>query len=455
MTQVIPSQKQRDNIILIVDDEESIRLTISQVLQDEGYTTVVAEDGAKALEFISKTIPDLVILDIWMPEMDGIEVLRQIKRIDPDIAVLMISGHASIATAVESTRLGAADFIEKPFDLEEVLAAVQRYIGAPSPIKAAEAAHEDQGSASNVMSLKDYSRRKFGRSGPSINPVVFRDQRWRGELVPQRTLRSSAILYGQCLHSGKKSGLILEPLPPNSGIHFAGVADNEAIPAHVDFVRSTGFATTLRLGPLRAGTVEHLLSAFHAYGLSNVLIKCNDEVPVMDGSAREFCELIEQVGVEEQEGAWYELAVPKTVRVGNEHEWIQIEPADTFSIDYTLNYPSPVGLQRLSYTLTTTDDYKTAIAPARTFGFLKDVGYLQKQGLAQGGRFDNFILIGDQGPLNVTLRFDNEFVRHKILDAIGDLYLLGRRLRGKVTAKLTGHSDNIKLLSAIQKEIVS
>jgi UDP-3-O-[3-hydroxymyristoyl] N-acetylglucosamine deacetylase len=454
MSQVIPSQKEHENIILIVDDEESIRLTLSQVLQDEGYTTFVAEDGLKALEFIHQTTPDLVILDIWMPEMDGIEVLRQIKRIDPEIAVLMVSGHASIATAVESTRLGAADFIEKPFDLEEVLAAVQKFIGQPSSGKASDTGHSEQHSPGNVTSLKEYSRRKSGKGGPTINPVVFRDQRWRGQLVPQRTLRSSAILYGQCLHSGKKSGLILEPLPPDSGIHFAGVADNEAIPAHVDFVRSTGFATTLRLGPLRAGTVEHLLSAFHAYGLSNVLIKCNDEVPVMDGSAKEFCELIEQVGVEEQEGAWYELAVPRIVRVGNEQEWIQIEPADTFSIDYTLNYPSPVGLQRLSYTMTTTEDYKTTIAPARTFGFLKDIGYLQKQGLAQGGRFDNFILIGEQGPLNVTLRFNDEFVRHKILDAIGDLFLLGRRLRGKVTAKLTGHSDNIKLLSAIQKEMM-
>jgi UDP-3-O-[3-hydroxymyristoyl] N-acetylglucosamine deacetylase len=173
----------------------------------------------------------------------------------------------------------------------------------------------------------------------------------------------------------------------------------------------------------------------------------------MDGSAKEFCELFDKVGLEEQEGAWYELAVPRVVRVGNEYEWIQIEPADTFSIDYTLNYPSPVGLQRLSYTLGSIDDYKLNIAPARTFGFLKDVGYLQKQGLAQGGRFDNFILVGEDGPLNVALRFENEFVRHKILDAIGDLFLLGRRLRGKVTARLTGHSDNINLLAAIDKEM--
>jgi UDP-3-O-[3-hydroxymyristoyl] N-acetylglucosamine deacetylase len=456
MNSVVTSEWSENKTILIVDDEESIRVTLSQVLEDEGFSTLTAGDGKIALDIIRNKQPDLVILDIWMPEMDGIEVLRQIKAIDVDIPVLMISGHASIATAIESSRLGAADFIEKPFDLENVLEAVQRFLGISEAQEASENTQkgEEPEPKDKVTSLEQYSNRKrVVRGGPRITPTVFENQLWPGNLVPQRTLKSSAILYGQCLHSGKKSGLILEPLPANHGIHFAGVADTEAVPAHVEYVRSTGFATTLRLGSMRAGTVEHLLSAFHAYGISNALIKCNDEVPVMDGSAKEFCELIDQIGLEDQEGAWYEIAVPHTIRVGSDTEWIQIEPADNFSIDYTLSYPLPVGTQQLSYQLTTAEDYHAVIAPARTFGLLKDVGYLQKQGLAQGGRFDNFILVGDQGPLNVTLRFPDEFVRHKILDAIGDLYLLGRKLRGKVTARLTGHSDNVKLLLAIQDEM--
>lgn len=453
-------QAEKEYHILIVDDEHNIRLTLAQILQDEGYQAHAVGDGVEALEYIKTNIPDLVILDIWMPGMDGIEVLRHVKQFNHEIPVLMISGHASIATAVECARLGVADFIEKPLDLDEVLEAVLRCLNKDISQdlcndKSKEADREEvkiesQGDTKGVYS---FSMVDNAKNSIKINPVVFREQIWAGDLIPQRTLRSSAILYGQCLHSGKKSGLILEPLPPNSGIHFAGVADSHAIPAHINYVKSTGFATTLRLGHIRVGTVEHLLSALNAYGISNLLIKCNDEVPVMDGSAKEFCELFDKVGLEEQEGAWYELAVPRVVRVGNEYEWIQIEPADTFSIDYTLNYPSPVGLQRLSYTLGSIDDYKLNIAPARTFGFLKDVGYLQKQGLAQGGRFDNFILVGEDGPLNVALRFENEFVRHKILDAIGDLFLLGRRLRGKVTARLTGHSDNINLLAAIDKEM--
>jgi UDP-3-O-acyl N-acetylglucosamine deacetylase len=275
----------------------------------------------------------------------------------------------------------------------------------------------------------------------------------RGRALPQRTLAHSAILYGQGLHSGRKSGLILEPLPPNSGIHFVGVSETTVVPAHVDFVESTGFATTVRLGQTQAGTIEHLMSALCAYGISNVLIKCNGEVPVMDGSAREFCRLFEEVGVVDQDGEWYEIEIRKTLEVGDGKEVIKIEPADEFTIEYTLRYPEPVGEQCFSFTLTDAASYRDLIAPCRTFSFVKDVGHLQRQGLALGGRFDNFLLIGQEGVLNDEWRFPNEPVRHKILDAIGDLYLLGRRLRGKVTARMTGHSDNIALLKKVRDEL--
>ena len=176
-------------------------------------------------------------------------------------------------------------------------------------------------------------------------------------------------------------------------------------------------------------------------------------MPVLDGSAREYCSLFEDVGVEDQEGDWHEIEVRKTIRIGTGREFIQLEPADAFTVDYTLHYPAPIGEQHYVFTLGDPAAYKAEIAPARTFGFVKDISYLQTQGLALGGRFDNFVLIGDQGPINAPFRFSDEPVRHKILDAIGDLYLLGRRIRGKVTASMTGHSDNIALLKALQQEL--
>jgi UDP-3-O-acyl-N-acetylglucosamine deacetylase len=181
------------------------------------------------------------------------------------------------------------------------------------------------------------------------------------------------------------------------------------------------------------------------------MIKCNGEVPVMDGSAREFCRLFDEVGTTEQDGEWYEIAVDRTLRVGNGKEWITIEPAEQFTIDYTLRYPEPVGEQRFSFTLTDPESYRAEISSSRTFSFVKDVGHLQRQGLALGGRFDNFLLIGTEGAINDAWRYPNEPVRHKILDAIGDLYLLGRPLRGKVTACMTGHSDNIELLKQVRE----
>jgi UDP-3-O-acyl-N-acetylglucosamine deacetylase len=173
----------------------------------------------------------------------------------------------------------------------------------------------------------------------------------------------------------------------------------------------------------------------------------------MDGSSRDFCRLFDEVGVKEQAGEWYEIEIRKVLEVGDGKEFIRIEPAEEFTIDYTLRYPEPVGEQRFCFSLRDANSYREQIAPCRTFSFVKDVSHLQRQGLALGGRFDNFLLIGAEGAINDAWRFPNEPVRHKILDAIGDLYLLGRPLRGKVTASMTGHSDNIALLKKVREEL--
>lgn len=429
--------------VLIVDDESAIRRAVEGVLQDEGFLTTTVDSGEAALQAVSERQPDLVLLDIWMSGLDGIETLRQLRERWPTIPVVMMSGHASIATAIEATRIGAADFIEKPIDLDRLIASVRSVLrNASAP---------QRGSASRESSVDKVVPLRNGDEGkPVINPVVFTNQLLRGRARVQRTIASSAILYGQGLHSGQKSGLILEPLPANAGIHFVGVSGHRAVPAHVSYVHSTGFATTLRLEGTHAATIEHLMSALCAFGVSNVLVKCNGEVPVMDGSAREFCSLLSDVGLVDQEGEWFDVTVDQPIQVGDDREFIRIEPGDDLTIDYSLSYPAPVGEQHMMFTLgDDPKEYIDAISPARTFGFVRDISYLQKQGLALGGRFDNFVLMGEAGPINSELRFPDELVRHKILDAIGDLYLLGRRLQGKITARMTGHSDNIALIQQI------
>jgi len=436
--------------ILVVDDEPSIRKALEEVLADEGFSCLFASNGSEALELLRHTKPALVLLDIWMPGLDGLETLESIQVIHPDLPVIMMSGHATIATAVQATKMGAREFIEKPLDLDATIEAICRIVSTDMVTHVDEASSEivsqDELVIGGLKLGADTIKSKLRR-------VVFDKQPLRGRKVIQKTLANSAILYGQGLHSGKKSGLVLEPLPQGSGIHFVGVSETTVVPAHVDYVQSTGFATSLRLEGTQVATIEHLLSALHTYGISNLLIKCNGEVPVFDGSSLEFCNLIEEIGVEEQKGDWFAIKITETLKYGDEKEFIQIEPHDEFVVDYTLSYPEPLGVQSRTFFLGDVAGYKSEIAPARTFGFVKDIGYLQKQGLAQGGRFDNFVLYGEAGAINSELRFEDEAVRHKILDLIGDLYLLGRPIQGRVTASMTGHSDNISLLKLIQEQM--
>ncbi len=284
---------------------------------------------------------------------------------------------------------------------------------------------------------------------------IILKEKGRPQKKYQRTLKRSIVLGGTGLHSGTKTGLILSPMPPHSGIVFSNISSGQTVPADIDYVVSTNYATCLQNEKVNAYTVEHLLAALNAYRISNLMIKINNEVPIMDGSALDFCQLIEDAGIETQEALAEEFSPREKYtwgKVKKKKKFITLEPADKLSIHYILQYPKPVGDQEYTFILDGVDAFKKEIAPARTFGFVKDIGVLEKMGLGSGGRLSNFILIDDEKVINTDLRFPDEFVRHKILDMLGDLYLFGQPIVGKITANMTGHSENAEFIRMLRKD---
>jgi len=721
--------------ILLVDDEEAIIKSLSGSLEDEGYSLLTAQDGTAAMEIVKTQPVDIVFLDIWLPSMDGLETLKAIKEYDPSLEIIMMTGHGTVNTAVQAVKLGALDFLEKPFSLDTALDIIKRvqekrqismktmrYYESIKPDRrkvligdsadaiairdlvtsgAASIAHillqgengtgkelvarlihfsssrqeapllkfncaafnadeierelfgaddaehagmrkegvldrarqgtvflkaidlmplsaqrrlaqsmrtpEQQGCVPRIIasSIKNIALEcREGRLHPELlecfkaevlrmpklrnrsgdisvllkyflkyfcdeygqKEKTFEDEAfetlvnydWPGNVkelknmvekivvsVPtksisvndlpqtlrremensaeqqfmryetlqdaedawrknyliyhlrknnrsivqtakqlnvfedtlrayikqygitlisgkrrehncQRTMTRSMVLSGRGLHSGIKTGLILSPLPPNSGIVFGNISDGSTIPAHLDFVESTEYATSLKKGNARASTIEHVLATLHAYRVTNLLIKINNEVPIMDGSATEFCQLLEDAGIEDQDAELDEIIIADRHTIGAVEpgkKYMVVEPCETLTIHYTLNYPNPVGRQEYTFVLENAQSFKEQIAPARTFGFLKDIEALEKKGLASGGRLNNFILIDDEKIINTELRFPDEFVRHKILDLMGDLYLLGHPIRGKFTANMTGHTQNCEMLHLLRNTI--
>lgn len=417
-------------LVLIVDDEEGILTTLSHVLEDEGFRTITTRSGEEALRLYRKRRPAAVFLDIWLPDLDGLETLKRLREVDPDAAVIMISGNGTAPTAVTSIKMGAYDYLEKPLAYNRVLEALNGALAARKVVAGGEAAaHLDLGKGGEA-------RRYLAPPGLPLLQVSD---------TPQRTIRESTVIYGLGLHSGSRTGMAIQPLPPNSGIHFLTLPKGTQIPAHLDSVAETEYATTLSREGESIRTVEHLLSALHALGITNLLVKVHGEIPVLDGSALGFCERLAEVGLEDQDAPREELVVDRRYEItGGGEKSLAIEPAEVFSVSYRLRYPEPVGEQFFEFTLSP-GAFEREIAPARTFGFMRDLPMMNELGLGSGGRLDNCILIGEDGVINTELRFPDEFVRHKILDIIGDLYLLGYPVRGKVTANLTGHRDNIKL----------
>ena len=419
--------------VLVVDDEERIRSSLRGILSDEGFRVVDTGQAPRVMDLIASEHPAIVLLDVWMPEMDGIELLRRIKSEQPRVPVIMISGHANIQNAVAATKLGAADFIQKPFSVSGLLGSIARALEGDT-------AGPQVSSTVAMGNGQQAAKRAAVRAGA----------------IAQRTIARSIVMGGLGLHTGLKTGVILHPAPAGFGIVFSSLSDETAIPARLENVTDTGYNTTLTSGGRSVRTVEHLMSAMHAFGIVNLLVKTDDEVPALDGSALEFCKQLSEAGVAEQDAIIEPIRIKNKIVIGEEgagKEFIKLEPADHLVIDYTLDYPKPIGVQHVHFELTSPEAYAREIAPARTFGFVREFRKMAELGLANGCRLDNLILVDEEKVVNPALRFPDEFARHKVLDLIGDLYLLGRPLHAHVTASKTGHSDNLTLVKAIQKSL--
>lgn len=269
----------------------------------------------------------------------------------------------------------------------------------------------------------------------------------------QRTIRKRVSLEGVGLHSGKFARVTLAPAPVNSGITFRVVSHQDPIPAAPESVVNSHYATTVGRNGTRIQTVEHLLAAAAGMGVDNLEVQVDGpEIPAVDGSAKPFVALLNLAGRIEQGAPRRPIVIPYPIRVGNGGRWIQILPSSLFRISYTLDNEHPaIGTQALACT-PTERMFVDEFAPARTYGFLRDLGVMRKNGLARGASLENAIGVGKRGVLN-GLRYRDEFVRHKILDLIGDLALLGRPVVGHVIARNAGHGLNVELVQAIQRAL--
>ena len=269
----------------------------------------------------------------------------------------------------------------------------------------------------------------------------------------QHTIRKAVSLEGVGLHSGKTVRVALSPAPADSGIVFRAGEHGEPIAATPESVVDPHYATTIGRNGVRIQTIEHLMAAAAGLGIDNLEVRVDGaELPAADGSAKPFVQLMLAAGRAPQGARQRPLRSPHPIGTGNGGRWIQIVPADTFRISYTLDNDHPaIGTQVLSWT-PTEESFVNEYAPARTYGFLKDLGFLRKSGRALGGSLDNTIVIGKSATLN-GLRYRDEFVRHKVLDLIGDLALLGRRITGHVIARNAGHALNFELVVAVQRAL--
>ncbi|MBF0277634.1 MAG: UDP-3-O-[3-hydroxymyristoyl] N-acetylglucosamine deacetylase [SAR324 cluster bacterium] len=426
--------------IFLVDDEPAICETLEGVLQDEGYTVVSCPNADTLFERLPHQEPSLVLLDVWLPGADGMEVLQEFKKDYSDVPVIMMSGHAGIESAVTAIKLGAYDFLEKPLILEVLLEKVSGALATQPQI------HLDE-SPSNPESNRFTGE---GTIHTRTVSLVESDQ-------PQRTLKKNVVLNGTGLLSGRNTGVIVSPLGVNEGIVFQSL-DGFTIPGNITSLENfsridtsqpfTANSTVLARNGHRVRTVEHLLAALSMLGISNVQIKTDGEIPNIDGSAESFCKLIHEAGIENQSKNVKKIVIHKKIAVGKEdlkNTHLFAEPYNGFEIKMRVNYYAPIWEQNFTFNPSQIS-FEKEIAPARSFNTFESIDMAQKSGKVGSGYLNSHIILHDGKVINTKLRYPDEFVRHKILDLIGDLYLIGFPIEGCFTANMPSHTFNQTLV---------
>ena len=434
----------KSQIICVVDDEPAIRETLENVLSDEGYPVMSCEDSECFYQELEQQTPALVLLDIWLPGTDGMAILSRLRATHPDLPVIMMSGHAGIDAAVNAIKLGAVDFMEKPLQLEILLDKIAIVLSNKPPDK-----------------IKDLASDTRMEVAKIINPNVPSGAVQLEESArPQRTLKGNVVLNGKGLLTGRNTGVILSPLDPNSGIVFQTL-DDTSLSAHITNVENfdqsvakqsfSANSTVLARENRRVRTVEHLMASLHMAGITNVLAKVDEEIPNIDGSANDFSELIKEAGIQDQEVPAKDAVVLEPIQVGRkklEEKHLYAEPFDGFEVKMRVDYSAPIGEQKLIFN-SDQDSFDLEIAPARSFNTFENIDLAQKKGTVGSGYLDSHIIMHEGKVINTDLRYPDEFVRHKILDLIGDLYLLGYPLRGRVVANMTSHGYNQALVQKL------
>jgi UDP-3-O-[3-hydroxymyristoyl] N-acetylglucosamine deacetylase len=264
----------------------------------------------------------------------------------------------------------------------------------------------------------------------------------------QKTIKNPISCSGIGLHSGEKVRLNLKPAAMGTGIIFKRVdlPDHSPIPARIENLINVNYATSLSQNGVHIQTIEHLMAAFAGLGIDNIIVELDAaEVPIMDGSAAPFIYLLHEAGIETQSRPRYYLRIKKSIRVEDGDKYAMLSPANEFRISYNLDFNHHLLRHQRASLVCSEEVFTNKLARARTFGFLDEVMELRKNGLAKGGSLDNAVVIGRYNILNDGLRFSEEFVYHKIVDSIGDLYLLGYPLLGHLIAHKAGHSLHSEL----------
>jgi UDP-3-O-[3-hydroxymyristoyl] N-acetylglucosamine deacetylase len=259
---------------------------------------------------------------------------------------------------------------------------------------------------------------------------------------------------GVGLHSGAPVKLRILPAQAGTGIVFRRTdLDDFTIEANSHNVAKVSYATSLMKKGVLISTTEHLLSAFVGMGIDNAFVELDNlELPILDGSARPFVDLIRRAGVRKQRRPRTYVRILRALELREGNKFIGVYPGENYSVSYTIDFPHPlIGGETFSLALTN-GHYVANIAPARTFGFLHEAEAMRQQGLIRGASEENAIVLTRDGVVNPPLRFDDEFVRHKVLDLIGDLALIGHQILGNVVADRAGHAMHTALVSRLLRD---